>query len=321
MEGVMMAPDNTISLQNFQLDSWSRTRLDQVERALERWITADAPTGTGHAAPAALVDAMRYAVLDGGKRLRPLLVLAAHEAVATEAGQGAEAALRAACAVELIHAYSLVHDDMPCMDNDVLRRGKPTVHVRFGEASALLAGDALQALAFEFLTPEDGSVDCTTQARLCSLLARAAGSGGMAGGQAIDLARVGHRLSESELREMHQLKTGALLQGSVLMGAHCGKPDAQALAALGEYGAAIGLAFQVVDDILDVTADSSTLGKTAGKDADNDKPTYVSLMGLAPSQAYAQKLLAQAQQALQRSGLGNTQALAALADMVVNRAH
>ena len=303
----------------FQLETWSRRRLDQVERALEQWITADAPEGTGHAAPAALVEAMRYSVLDGGKRLRPLLVLAAHEAVGSDAG--AAAALRAACAVELIHAYSLVHDDMPCMDNDVLRRGKPTVHVRFGEASALLAGDALQALAFELLTPEDGSVDCSTQARLCSLLARAAGSAGMAGGQAIDLASVGHKLTESELREMHQLKTGALLQGSVLMGAHCGQPDAVALDALRDYGAAIGLAFQVVDDILDVTADSSTLGKTAGKDADNDKPTYVSLMGLARSQAYAQELLAQAHQALRRSGLESTQALAALADMVVNRAN
>jgi farnesyl diphosphate synthase len=317
----MMATVHSTASPAFQLDHWSRARLDLVERALERWITADAPAGTGHAAPAALVDAMRYAVLDGGKRLRPLLVLAAHEAVAGEGGAGLDAALRGACAVELIHAYSLVHDDMPCMDNDVLRRGKPTVHVRFGEASALLAGDALQALAFEFLTPEDGSVDSATQARLCSLLARAAGSGGMAGGQAIDLASVGHKLNENELRQMHQLKTGALLQGSVLMGAHCGKPGAQALAALHDYGAAMGLAFQVVDDILDVTADSSTLGKTAGKDADNDKPTYVSLMGLARSQSYAQELLAQALQALQRSGLSNTLALAALADMVVNRAH
>ena len=305
--------------QGFQLESWSRIRLEQVERALEQWITAEAPQGSGHAAPAALVEAMRYSVLDGGKRLRPLLVLAAHEAVAS--ASGAAAALRAACAVELIHAYSLVHDDMPCMDNDVLRRGKPTVHVRFGEASALLAGDALQALAFEFLTPEDGSVDCSTQARLCSLLARAAGSAGMAGGQAIDLASVGHTLTESELREMHQLKTGALLQGSVLMGAYCGQPDAAALDALRDYGAAIGLAFQVVDDILDVTADSTTLGKTAGKDADNDKPTYVSLMGLARSQAYAQELLAQAHLALRQSGLENTCALAALADMVVNRAN
>jgi farnesyl diphosphate synthase len=269
---------------------------------------------------------MRYAVLDGGKRLRPLLVLAAHEAVAGSQPTAApstshNAAMRAACAVELIHAYSLVHDDMPCMDNDVLRRGKPTVHVQFGEASALLAGDALQALAFELLTPMDGTVPCVTQAKLCALLARAAGSAGMAGGQAIDLASVGLPLTERQLREMHQLKTGALLQGSVMMGAHCGEPDATALDALLEYGAAMGLAFQVVDDILDVTADSATLGKTAGKDADNDKPTYVSLMGLQPSRDYAQALLAQAHRALRASGLPDTRALAALAEMVVNRSH
>jgi farnesyl diphosphate synthase len=264
---------------------------------------------------------MRYAVLDGGKRLRPLLVMAAFEATAAQSDpSGAPAALRAACAVELIHAYSLVHDDMPCMDNDVLRRGKPTVHVQFGEASALLAGDALQALAFELLTPLDGSVAPATQARLCGLLARAAGSAGMAGGQAIDLASVGQHLSEHQLREMHQLKTGALLQGSVVMGAHCGQVNDTTLHALDVYGAAIGLAFQVVDDILDVTADSATLGKTAGKDADNHKPTYVSLMGLERSQAYAQQLLADALAALDRSGLAHTQALRGLADMVVNRA-
>ncbi|APW44731.1 polyprenyl synthetase family protein [Rhodoferax saidenbachensis] len=313
----MSAPSTTV----FALDTWSRTRLAQVEQALERWVTADAPLGLDHGAPAALVEAMRYAVLDGGKRLRPLLVLAAHEAVAANGHGCPAAALRAACAVELIHAYSLVHDDMPCMDNDVLRRGKPTVHVQFGEASALLAGDALQALAFELLTPLDESVPCAVQARLCSLLARAAGSAGMAGGQAIDLASVGLPLTENQLREMHQLKTGALLQGSVVMGAQCANPTPQALAALEAYGAAIGLAFQVVDDILDVTADSATLGKTAGKDADNDKPTYVSLMGLQASQAYAQALLTQALDVLDASGLLDTVALRALADMVVNRAH
>lgn len=305
---------------DFDLASWSQLRLTQVERALEDWVSAEIPLGLDHGAPAALVEAMRYAVLDGGKRLRPLLVLAAYEAVSSEQAVGAAAALRAACAVELIHAYSLVHDDMPCMDNDILRRGKPTVHVKFGEASALLAGDALQALAFELLTPLDGSVDCATQARLCALLARSAGSAGMAGGQAIDLASVGLPLTETQLREMHELKTGALLKGSVLMGAHCGQPSASALAALDAYGAAIGLAFQVVDDILDVTADSATLGKTAGKDADNDKPTYVSLMGLEASQAYAQSLLHKALNALDHSGLTNTVALRALADMVVNRA-
>lgn len=305
----------------FDLNTWMQARLGRVERALEQWITADAPQGVDHGAPAALVDAMRYAVLDGGKRLRPLLVLAAHEAVAADGSGCDAAALRAACAVELIHAYSLVHDDMPCMDNDVLRRGKPTVHVQFGEASALLAGDALQALAFEFLTPQDDSVPCTTQAKLCGLLARAAGSSGMAGGQAIDLASVGLPLTENQLREMHQLKTGALLQGSVVMGAQCAGPSSRVLTALEAYGAAIGLAFQVVDDILDVTADSATLGKTAGKDADNDKPTYVSLMGLEASRAYSMRLYQQALDALEASGLSDTAALRALAGMVVHRAH
>jgi farnesyl diphosphate synthase len=305
----------------FDLPRWMETQLAVVEDALSAWVVSPAGPG-GHVAPENLVSAMRYAVLDGGKRLRPLLVLAAYEAVhGDETASGCVGALRSACAVELIHAYSLVHDDMPCMDNDVLRRGKPTVHVQFGEAGALLAGDALQALAFELLTPLDDSVPSAVQARLCSLLARAAGSAGMAGGQAIDLASVGIRLDEAQLRTMHQLKTGALLKGSVLMGAHCATSDAAVLAALAAYGEAIGLAFQVVDDILDVTADSATLGKTAGKDADNDKPTYVSLMGLAGSQQYAKDLLARALQALNQSGLPDTAALAALASMVVNRSH
>lgn len=309
----------------FELGIWSAGHLDRVERALERWVTADAPAGVDHGAPAELVEAMRYAVLDGGKRLRPLLVMAAWEAVTpvpadgTIADNHGEAALRAACAVELIHAYSLVHDDMPCMDNDVLRRGKPTVHVKFGEASALLAGDALQALAFELLTPEDAGISGERQACLCRLLARAAGSGGMAGGQAIDLASVGVALSESQLRDMHRLKTGALLQASVMMGAACGDVSAVARAALDRYGAAIGLAFQVVDDILDVTADSATLGKTAGKDAHQDKPTYVSVLGLERSAAHAQELLHQALAALAQSGLHDTRALQGLANMVVNR--
>jgi farnesyl diphosphate synthase len=292
----------------FDLPTWSTERLDRVEQALSKWVAPDGPAGLG--------EAMRYAVLDGGKRLRPLLVLAASEGV----GGNDKAALRAACAVELIHAYSLVHDDMPCMDNDVLRRGKPTVHVKFGEASALLAGDALQALAFELLTPVGSEVPEVMQARLCRLLAHSAGSAGMAGGQAIDLASVGVKLEESQLREMHRLKTGALLQGSVLMGAVCGECSPAAREALATYGAAIGLAFQVVDDILDVTADSATLGKTAGKDAEQDKPTYVSVLGLARSRAYAQELLVQALSALDASGLSDTRALRALADMVVNRA-
>ena len=295
----------------FNLSAWTVQQLDSVEAALTRWVACPET----RPAPAGLGDAMRYAVLDGGKRLRPLLVLAACEAV----GGHPEAALRAACAVELIHAYSLVHDDMPCMDNDVLRRGKPTVHVKFGEARALLAGDALQALAFELLTPDDASVSATTQALLCRMLAQAAGSRGMAGGQAIDLASVGQPISSAQLHDMHRLKTGALLQISVLMGAACGKPSAAAKLALSDYGAAIGLAFQVVDDVLDVIADSGTLGKTAGKDAAQDKPTFVSLMGLRPSQNYAQELLSQSQASLRNSGLNNTAALQALADMLVNR--
>ncbi|WP_394792169.1 polyprenyl synthetase family protein [Rhodoferax sp.] len=310
----------------FDLPHWSHQQLARVEQALSDWVAAGGVVDEEHPAPAALREGMRYAVLDGGKRLRPLLVLAAREAVAHgEAGSATtgldDAALRAACAVELIHAYSLVHDDMPCMDNDILRRGKPTVHVQFGEAQALLAGDALQALAFELLTPEDTEAPASVQATLCRLLAQSAGYQGMAGGQAIDLASIGLALSEDQLRCMHRLKTGALLQGSVMMGAVCcGRSlPAASKAALQAYGAALGLAFQVVDDILDVTADSATLGKTAGKDAAQDKPTYVSLLGLDRSLAYAQELLAQALAALDASDLPNTQALRALADMVVNR--
>ena len=296
--------------------------LRQVENALDRLLSPHAPPGSAWAAPADLNHAMRYAVLDGGKRLRPLLVLAAFEAVHGAPASDADAApMRAACAVELIHAYSLVHDDMPCMDNDVLRRGKPTVHVQFGQASALLAGDALQTLAFEVLTPLDARVDPAVQARLCAILARASGRVGMAGGQAIDLASVGQTLSEDSLRHMHQLKTGALLQASVMMGAACGTASAMALQAMEAFGQAIGLAFQVVDDVLDVTADSATLGKTAGKDADNDKPTYVALMGLERSRAYAATLAEQAHAALQGSGLADTAALAALANRVIHRVH
>ena len=298
----------------FALGQWSAAQLDLIEQTLTRWVACpnDAP------APAGLGDAMRYAVLDGGKRLRPLLVMAACEAV----NGNPHAALRSACAVELIHAYSLVHDDMPCMDNDILRRGKPTVHVKFGEAQALLAGDALQALAFEFLTPDDDSVDAVTQARLCRMLAKAAGFQGMAGGQAIDLASVGLPLTSVQLHEMHRLKTGALLQASVLMGASCGQTSVPVCEALRDYGAAVGLAFQVVDDVLDVTADSATLGKTAGKDADRNKPTFVSLMGLDASKDYAQQLLAKALASLDKidtNNQHNTDALRALADMLVNR--
>lgn len=293
----------------FDFASWAQPQRAQVEQALQDWVGVGAPAGLG--------EAMRYAVLDGGKRLRPLLALAAAQAV-----QGhAEAALRAACAVELIHAYSLVHDDMPCMDNDVLRRGKPTVHVAFGQAQALLAGDALQAQAFELLTPPASEVPPAMQAQCCRILAQAAGAQGMAGGQAIDLASVGQPLTEAQLRHMHRLKTGALLQASVMLGAACGTVSAQGQQALLDYAQALGLAFQVVDDVLDVVADAATLGKTPGKDAANDKPTYVALLGLEGAQALAQQLLEQACTALERSGLSDTRALLALAQQVVGRTH
>ena len=287
--------------------AWRAAQQALIERALSDWVSPDAPAGLGLA--------MRYAVLDGGKRLRPLLVLAACEAVQGHAGT----ALRAACAVELIHAYSLVHDDMPCMDNDVLRRGKPTVHGQFGEAQALLAGDALQALAFELLVPDDGSTDAALSATLCRQLAQAAGAAGMAGGQAIDLASVGSALDRPALEAMHRCKTGALLQASVMMGATTGQPGGHALACLRRYGDRLGLAFQVVDDILDVTTDSATLGKTAGKDAACDKPTFVSLMGLEPAQACADRLLDEAHEDLRNSGLAHTETLHALADWVGRR--
>lgn len=289
-------------------DAWAQARLAQAEVAL------DACLPRAGALPADLPEAMRYSVLGGGKRVRPLLVYAAGEAVGAEA-----AALNAAaCAVELIHAYSLVHDDMPCMDNDVLRRGQPTVHVKFGQATALLAGDALQALAFEVLTPVQG-ISPAVQARLCGLLARASGSEGMAGGQAIDLAFVGKPMGEVALRDMHRRKTGALLKASVLMGGACGPCDAATQAALAAYADAVGVAFQVVDDILDCTADSGTLGKTAGKDAALNKPTYVSVLGLHRARAHAEELRLAAHRALQ--GVSHADNLRELADLIVLRQH
>jgi farnesyl diphosphate synthase len=296
-------------------------------KLIARWLLlAAALLAVAHVVPGVVVNSFASALWAAfvlgllNTLLRPLLVLATAEAVG-DAPQSA-AALNAACAIELIHAYSLVHDDMPCMDNDVLRRGKPTVHVQFGEAQALLAGDALQTLAFEFLTPQDGSVSAGVQAACVGLLARASGYQGMAGGQAIDLASVGQRLSEDQLRQMHRLKTGALLLCSVHMGAACapGVP-APVQAALGRFGQALGLAFQVVDDVLDVTADSATLGKTAGKDEAADKPTYVALMGLTAAKAYADALASQALQALADTELPEARlaALRALTAMVVER--
>ncbi len=303
-----------------QYQQWSGERLAQVEECLAQWVPADAPAGLG--------DAMRYGVLDGGKRLRALLVLAAAEAVgAHQTPAGRDAMWRAAAAVELIHAYSLVHDDMPCMDNDVLRRGKPTVHVKYGEAQAMLAGDAMQALAFEVLTPDEDpeAMPAALQARLSRLLARASGQSGMAGGQAIDLASVGKGLDEATLRDMHRRKTGALLRASVQMGVACAAVPEQATSwqALTAYGEAMGLAFQIVDDVLDATQSAETLGKTAGKDADANKPTYVSLLGLNQARAEADRLLDQALLALQGSGLPaeSLKALQALALRIVQREH
>ncbi|WP_049623842.1 polyprenyl synthetase family protein [Frateuria defendens] len=227
--------------------------------------------------PQALHRAMRYAVLGGGKRLRPLLVYAAARAL----GHDGPALDASACAVELIHAYSLVHDDLPAMDDDAMRRGRPTCHIVFGEAMAILAGDALQALAFEVLARDDGdSIDPARRAAMLLALGRACGADGMAGGQALDLAAVGQRLTLAELERMHTLKTGALIRASVRLGALAAGAGEAALAALDRYAAAVGLAFQVRDDILDVEGDSAVLGKTAGKDAAADKPTFSSIIGL-----------------------------------------
>jgi farnesyl diphosphate synthase len=265
-------------------------------------------------APQRLHEAMRYAVLDGGKRVRPLLAYAAGELSGADLGK----VDLAAAAVELIHAYSLVHDDLPAMDDDALRRGKPTVHVEFDEATALLVGDALQSLAFETLASTSLGMPAA-QVDMLHLLAQAAGSRGMAGGQAIDLANVGKLIDLTELEFMHIHKTGALIRASVLLGAACGNLDPATRAALDHYAKCIGLAFQVVDDVLDAEASTATLGKTAGKDAANGKPTYVSLLGVARARALANELRADAQAALLPCGDAASRLLA-LADFVVERA-
>jgi farnesyl diphosphate synthase len=267
--------------------------------------------------PTRLHEAMRYAVLTGGKRVRPLLVYAAGEVTSAEE----EALDRTALAVEYVHAYSLVHDDMPCMDNDVLRRGKPTVHVAFDEATAMLAGDALQAEAFKVLS--DGGLPATQTASLMRELAHASGTEGMCGGQAIDLAAVGKSLTLPELERMHRMKTGALLRGSVLMGALSGQAALLTECtreALARYGEAIGLAFQVVDDLLDVEASTASLGKTAGKDAAQGKPTYVSVLGIDAARAWSLRLRAQALTAIDGLGTRATR-LRELADFIVCRSH
>ncbi len=287
---------------------WMHDVQTRIEAALSRLLPADTTP------PVRLHQAMRYASLGGGKRVRPLLSFAAGELSAAPAAR----LEIVACAVELIHAYSLVHDDLPCMDNDVLRRGRPTCHIEYDEPTALLVGDSLQALAFELLTREPLGAP-QNQLHMVSLLAHASGSLGMAGGQAIDLAAVGQALDQPALEQMHALKTGALIRAAVLLGARCGEPlRAEALVALEHYVKHAGLLFQVVDDILDCTASTATLGKTAGKDAAADKPTYVSLLGLEPARELAETLHSEAITAL--SCFGERAArLIALTEFIAHR--
>ena len=294
-----------------EFDSWCRRTAARVEAALADALPAvDAP-------PARLHEAMRYASLGGGKRIRPLLVHASAEL----SGASADATAAAASAVELVHAYSLVHDDLPCMDDDDVRRGRPTVHIAFDEALAMLVGDGLQALAFELLGRAGRAEPALPTAALVTELATAAGSAGMVGGQAIDIASVGLRLDREALEQMHRRKTGALLRASVRLGWMAGPAaagDAAGARALDGYAEAIGLAFQVIDDVLDVESDSATLGKTAGKDSAADKPTYVSLLGLDEARSLALGLRDEAHRAIGHFG-DRAIRLAQLADLVVLR--
>jgi farnesyl diphosphate synthase len=286
---------------------WCGERQRRIEDVLARLLpAADDP-------PARLSQAMRYAVLEGGKRMRPLLAYAAGEVTAADP----RVVDRAAAAVELIHAYSLIHDDLPCMDDDTLRRGKPTCHVAFGEATALLAGDALQALAFGVLA----EARLADGAGSCAMLADAAGARGMAGGQAIDLDSVGTTLALSQLETMHRMKTGALIRAAVRLGAACGRPlTGSETDALDGYAAAAGLAFQVVDDVLDVEGSAASLGKTAGKDVAQGKPTFVTSLGLPAAKERAEALRVGARAALAPFG-GGARRLAELADWIVLRTH
>lgn len=290
---------------------WARVTAGTMERTLAELLPQ---AGT---VPVRLHDAMRYATLGGGKRVRPMLAFAAGETT----GAPEERVRIAAAAVEMIHAYSLIHDDLPCMDDDVLRRGRPTCHVEFDEATALLAGDALQALAFQLVSAHRLCDDAAAQIDLIRLFTEACGSHGMAGGQAIDLANVDKAITLPELEHMHMLKTGALIRASVLMGAACGTPmDEAERGRLDHYAKCIGLAFQVVDDILDCESNTEKLGKTAGKDQDANKPTYVSLMGLGPAKSFADELLADALASLDVFG-GKGKRLAELAEFIVRRDH
>lgn len=288
-------------------EDWVRAHGQRTEQALESLLDA------ANTNPARLHEAMRYAAQGGGKRIRPLLVYAAG-ALSDDANQNALDA--AAVAIECIHAYSLVHDDLPCMDDDALRRGRPTVHKAYDEATALLVGDALQTRAFEVLA--NAQCDADMRLAMISTLASASGSRGMAGGQAIDLESVGKKLDLAGLKQMHAMKTGALLSCSVQMGGIAAKLHSTQMQHLQNYAQALGLAFQIVDDVLDATADSQTLGKTAGKDAANDKPTYVTLMGLDYAKTAAKDLQETAIASLESFG-AKAQALKDLALLVVNR--
>ena len=264
--------------QNVSFAFWQQTIQARTDAFLDLHLPSE------RIAPVRLHSAMRYSTLGGGKRVRALIT----HATAEFCGADAAAVDFAAAAVELIHAYSLVHDDMPCMDDDDLRRRKPSCHKKYDDATALLVGDALQSLAFELLakTPLQNSAQVLN---MLKILTAAAGSLGMAGGQAIDLASVGQTLNQAQLVQMHSLKTGALIQAAGLLAGHCAETnlDANKLAAIKIYTEHIGLAFQVTDDILDAEADSATLGKTAGKDADHGKPTYVTILGLAAAKQFA----------------------------------
>ncbi len=273
--------------------SWMTAVQQRTERALESLLPA------ANIAPQRLHEAMRYATLGGGKRVRPLLCHAAGELA------GADHARLdiAGCAVEMIHAYSLVHDDMPCMDNDVLRRGKPTCHIEYDEATALLVGDALQSQAFLLLSDHVLADDPRRQIEMLRLLAQAAGSRGMAGGQMIDIEGTGQQLSRAELEFMHVHKTGALIRAAILLGAHCGPPlPSEEMERLDHFAKRIGLLFQVIDDILDTEASTATLGKTAGKDAAQGKATYVSAMGLTEAREMADALRSEAREAIEAFG-------------------
>jgi farnesyl diphosphate synthase len=288
---------------------WSRQRQTLLEARLQEVLP---PV---EIAPSRLHAAMRYAVLGGGKRIRPLLACAAGEL--SEASL--ERCLLAGAAVELVHAYSLVHDDLPCMDDDVLRRGKPTCHVEYDEATALLVGDALQSLAFQVLAEYKLADEPAAQVEMLRILASAAGSRGMAGGQAIDLDAVGKQLTVPELEFMHIHKTGAVIRAALQLGVRCGRPLAETDAQrVDHFAKCIGLAFQVVDDVLDAESNTATLGKTAGKDARSDKPTYVSVLGVAAAKTLARELKADAMQALEPFG-ARAARLEQLADYIVMR--